>query len=44
MTSFSTDLRSLCEKNSTDIASMFAGKVEKYRGAIDKFVASVTEN
>lgn len=44
MTSFSTDLRSLCEKNSTDIASMFAGKVEKYRGAIDKFVASVTGN
>ena len=44
MTSFSTDLRSLCEKNSTDIASMFASKVEKYRGAIDKFVASVTEN
>ena len=44
MTSFSTDLRSLCKKNSTDIASMFAGKVENYRGAIDKFVASVTEN
>ena len=44
LTGFNDDLRSLCSKNSTDIASKYAGKAASYRKAVDKFVASVTEN